>query len=101
MGLKSIPRGSKSKAPETVAPGPATAIAPLHYRRASRHTNAESYVMALDQGTTSSRAIIFDRHGGVKAIAQKEFEPQMPGARVTELRKGWRRALRAAEAWAE
>ena len=36
------------------------------------------YVMALDQGTTSSRCIIFDRHGNVKAIARKEFEQIFP-----------------------
>ena len=31
------------------------------------------YILALDQGTTSSRAIVFDRAGRVKAVAQKEF----------------------------
>ena len=30
-------------------------------------------VLALDQGTTSSRAILFDRHGAVVALAQEEF----------------------------
>ena len=30
-------------------------------------------VMALDQGTTSSRAILFDRRGGILALAQEEF----------------------------
>jgi glycerol kinase len=35
-----------------------------------------SYVLALDQGTTSSRAIVFDRLGAVVAVAQKEF-PQL------------------------
>lgn len=34
--------------------------------------------MALDQGTTSSRAIIFDRHGQIKTTAQKEFEQIFP-----------------------
>jgi len=33
----------------------------------------EKYVLALDQGTTSSRSIVFDRKGSIKAIAQKEF----------------------------
>ncbi|MGE5107610.1 MAG: glycerol kinase GlpK [Sphingobacteriales bacterium] len=32
------------------------------------------YILALDQGTTSSRAIIFDKAGSVKAVAQKEFK---------------------------
>ena len=31
------------------------------------------YMLALDQGTTSSRAIIFNRQSGIVAIAQKEF----------------------------
>lgn len=34
------------------------------------------YVLALDQGTTSSRAILFDRAGGICAVAQQEF-PQL------------------------
>jgi glycerol kinase len=33
----------------------------------------EKYILAIDQGTTSSRAIIFDRKGHIKSIAQKEF----------------------------
>ncbi len=31
------------------------------------------YILSFDQGTTSSRAIIFDKHGAIKAVAQKEF----------------------------
>src|SRR5712672_3140086 len=31
------------------------------------------YVLALDQGTTSSRAIVFDERGAARASAQKEF----------------------------
>ncbi|MCE2489036.1 MAG: glycerol kinase GlpK [Anaerolineae bacterium] len=34
------------------------------------------YILALDQGTTSSRAILFDRTGGISAVAQQEF-PQL------------------------
>lgn len=37
-----------------------------------------SYILALDQGTTSSRAIIFDREGNSLAVAQKEFEQHFP-----------------------
>ncbi len=37
-----------------------------------------SYVVALDQGTTSSRAIVFDRAGSVVAAAQKEFRQIFP-----------------------
>jgi glycerol kinase len=36
------------------------------------------YVLALDQGTTSSRAILFDHEGTVKSVAQKEFEQIYP-----------------------
>lgn len=36
------------------------------------------YVLALDQGTTSSRAIVFDRAGEVRAVAQKEFRQIYP-----------------------
>ena len=38
------------------------------------------YVLALDQGTTSSRAIVFDRDGSVRAVAQKEFTQIFPRA---------------------
>ncbi|MCL2445570.1 MAG: glycerol kinase GlpK [Oscillospiraceae bacterium] len=38
------------------------------------------YVLALDQGTTSSRAILFDRQGNVVARAQKEYEQLYPQA---------------------
>lgn len=36
------------------------------------------YILSLDQGTTSSRAIVFDRRGSIVAIAQKEFEQIYP-----------------------
>ena len=38
------------------------------------------YIMALDQGTTSSRAIIFDKKGNIIAKAQNEFEQIYPQA---------------------
>jgi glycerol kinase len=37
-----------------------------------------SYVLALDQGTTSSRAILFDQNGAIAAVAQKEFQQFYP-----------------------
>jgi glycerol kinase len=37
-----------------------------------------SFVLALDQGTTSSRAIVFDRAGVVRAVAQREFAQAYP-----------------------
>ncbi len=40
------------------------------------------FILALDQGTTSSRAILFDRQGRVKGMAQREFAQHFP-------RPGW------------
>lgn len=37
-----------------------------------------SYLLALDQGTTSSRALIFDRRGRIQASAQQEFAQHYP-----------------------
>ena len=42
----------------------------------------EEYILALDQGTTSSRAILFDRHQNIVGISQKEFTQHYP-------REGW------------
>lgn len=36
------------------------------------------YVLALDQGTTSSRAILFDRNGNARASASQEFKQYYP-----------------------
>jgi glycerol kinase len=36
------------------------------------------YVLALDQGTTSSRALLFDQQGAVRTVAQREFEQIFP-----------------------
>ncbi len=36
------------------------------------------YLLALDQGTTSSRAILFDQHGRIKAQAQREIAQHYP-----------------------
>lgn len=38
----------------------------------------QKYVMAIDQGTTSSRAIIFDRLGNIKGSSQREFRQIFP-----------------------
>ena len=40
------------------------------------------YILALDQGTTSSRAIIFDQKGQIVSVAQKEFKQHFP-------KQGW------------
>lgn len=39
-----------------------------------------SFILALDQGTTSSRAIVFDRRGRARATAQQEFPQRFPRA---------------------
>lgn len=36
------------------------------------------YILALDQGTTSSRAVLFDHHGTVAGISQQEFRQSFP-----------------------
>jgi len=40
------------------------------------------YILALDQGTTSSRAIVFNKSGKVVSLAQKEYEQYYP-------KQGW------------
>ena len=41
-------------------------------------TNMAQYVLSLDQGTTSSRAMLFDHEGKIAGIAQHEFEQKYP-----------------------
>src|SRR5688572_32999167 len=36
------------------------------------------HILALDQGTTSSRAIVFDQAGEIVSVAQKEFNQHYP-----------------------
>lgn len=36
------------------------------------------YVLALDQGTTSSRALVFDEHGVIRGVSQREFAQHFP-----------------------
>jgi glycerol kinase len=38
----------------------------------------KKYILAFDQGTTSSRAIVFDKRGSIIAVAQKEFRQIFP-----------------------
>ena len=38
----------------------------------------DKYILALDQGTTSSRAIVFDHSGNAVSVAQKEFTQYFP-----------------------
>ena len=38
----------------------------------------EQYIMSIDQGTTSSRAILFDEEGQIQGVAQREFKQYFP-----------------------
>jgi glycerol kinase len=48
---------------------------PPHYENSG---GLVKYVLALDQGTTSSRALLFDENGQVSAVAQREFDQIFP-----------------------
>src|SRR6187402_350989 len=39
-----------------------------------------NFILALDQGTTSSRAIVFNHDGSIRAVAQREFRQIFPRA---------------------
>jgi glycerol kinase len=56
------------------------------------------FVMALDQGTTSSRAVLFDREGRVAAVDQHEFTQHFPkpGWVEHDAEEIWQTQLRAA-----
>ncbi len=38
----------------------------------------EEFVLAIDQGTTSTRAILFDQKGKLRYIEQREFQQYFP-----------------------
>ena len=64
-----------------------------------RSLGAMSYILALDQGTTSSRAMLFDHSGAVVAQAQQEFAqifPQ-PGWVEHDAREIWSTQLEVAK----
>ena len=44
----------------------------------------KQYILALDQGTTSSRAIVFGHDGNAVAVAQQEFEQILPAPGLVE-----------------
>ena len=60
---------------------------------------SQRYILALDQGTTSSRAILFDRQGRATAVAQQEFEQLYPQPGWVEHRPEdiWNSQLNAAQ----
>ncbi|MDQ1549035.1 MAG: glycerol kinase [Microbacteriaceae bacterium] len=49
-----------------------------YYSRVSETTTDKRYVAAIDQGTTSSRCIVFDVHGSIVSVAQREHEQIFP-----------------------
>ena len=60
------------------------------------------FVLALDQGTTSSRAIVFDHAGAIVATAQQEFAQHFPrpaGWSTTPRRSGRRQAATSPRCW--
>src|SRR5262245_57904279 len=59
-----------------------------------------SVILALDQGTTSSRAILFDHAGSMRGVAQKEFRQVFPQAGWVEHDPNeiWRSQLAVAHA---
>ena len=38
----------------------------------------KKYILSIDQGTTSSRAILFDQDGKIQGVAQREFKQYFP-----------------------
>ena len=57
------------------------------------------YILALDQGTTSSRAILFDKQGNICAVEQQEFTqiyPQ-PGWVEHDANEIWQTQLKVAQ----
>ena len=58
-----------------------------------------SFILALDQGTTSSRAIVFDHDGNIRGVAQKEFQQLFPQAGWVEHdpKEIWRTQLEVAQ----
>src|SRR6476659_1886741 len=48
----------------------------------ARHEQVKNYLGAIDQGTTSTRFIVFDKAGRIVSVAQKEHEQIFP-------RPGW------------
>ena len=59
---------------------------------------AKEYILALDQGTTSSRAILFNKKGEIEKVAQQEFKQIFPESGWVERKKyglpSWRYLMR-------
>src|SRR5574344_3140415 len=50
----------------------------LYNRIINSNIMADQFILALDQGTRSSRAIVFDQAGNIRSVAQKEFTQHFP-----------------------
>ena len=59
------------------------------------------YVLAIDQGTTSSRAILFSHQGNIITLAQKTFQQYFPkaGWNMTRTRFGTHNRLPSRRLW--
>lgn len=58
----------------------------------------QKYVVALDQGTTSSRAVVLDHDANIVSVSQREFTqiyPQAGGWSTIQ----WKSTLRKAQHW--
>jgi glycerol kinase len=69
---------SLSESAGPLTPGPSPARGEGSFRIGAK------YVLALDQGTTSSRAIVFDRQGTIVGLAQQEFPQILPAPGIVE-----------------
>src|SRR6266550_8998103 len=58
-----------------------TSLNKVHSRR---RVSMARYVLALDQGTTSSRAILFNHDGAIVSVAQQEFPQIYPSPGLVE-----------------
>jgi glycerol kinase len=61
-----------------IGPNHAPTLVLSHHAALIRIVSTMKHILALDQGTTSSRAILFDKSGGIVAVAQKEFQQIFP-----------------------
>ena len=46
----------------------------------------KKYIVALDQGTTSSRAVVMDHDANIVSVSQREFEQIYPASRLGRTR---------------
>ena len=48
----------------------------------------KKYILAIDQGTTSSRVVLYDVKFKIKSIKQKEFKQYFPNDRIFNMAQG-------------